>query len=123
MLTSAQINGVVQVLDVIEQLLVNQFEAALCTLSLCIERCPDAAWDMPVGNLAFCQVAFHTLFYTDFYLGPDEESFRLQAFHRENGDFFRDYEEFGERAPVLRYDKPSINTYVAHCRSKGRRHD
>ena len=33
--------------DLFKQLLVNQFEAALCTLNACVDRCPD------VGNLAF----------------------------------------------------------------------
>ena len=105
-------------LEIVKKLLANQFEAALCTLGLCIDRCPDAAWDGKVGNLVFCQVAFHTLFYTDFYLGADEASFRRQPFHRANGDFFRDYEEFEDRAPVLRYERPAVKAYLNHCRNK-----
>ena len=102
-----------------KQLLNNQFDAALCTLGFCVERCPDALWNGPVGNLAFCQVAFHALFFTDFYLGgPDEETFRNQPFHRENGHIFCDYEELEDRVQVLLYDKPAIKAYLMHCRNK-----
>jgi hypothetical protein len=105
-------------LDTFKELIGNQYEAALCTLNRCIERCPEAAWNGRVVNYAFCQVAFHTLFYADYYLGPNAESFRRQPFHRDNPDFFRDYEEFEDREPVLLYDKPSIGKYLQHCRKK-----
>lgn len=105
-------------LDTFKTLIANQFEAALCTLSTCIDRCPESAWDARVGNLRFCQVAFHTLFYADFYLGPNEESFRRQPFHRANQRFFGDYEEFEDRPPQARYDKTSIQNYLQHCREK-----
>ena len=105
-------------LDTFKTLIANQFEAAFCTLNRCIERCPETAWNGRVVNLAFCQVVFHTLFYTDYYLGPNEESFRRQPFHRDNQSIFRDYEELEDRAPVLLYDKPSIMKYMEHCRRK-----
>ncbi len=106
-------------LDTFKQLLANQFEAALCTLGLCIDRCPVATWNAPVGNLAFCQVAFHTLFFADYYRGQSEDSFRQQPFHLDNADLFRDYEELQPRQQRLLYDQPSIKAYVGHCRAKG----
>jgi hypothetical protein len=106
-------------IDLFKELVEHQFEAALCTLSICIEKCPDAAWNAPVANYKFCQVAFHTVFYADYYLGPpDEQSFREQPFHREYAGFFRDYEEFIDRQPVLLYDRPTVEKYVEHCRRK-----
>src|SRR5947209_20633939 len=70
----------------------------------------------------FCQVAFHTLFWADFYLGQDDDEkggeFRRQPFHRANERFFGDYEEFEDRAPVSLYDKTSIVAYMEHCRNK-----
>ena len=104
-------------LDTLKQLIAQQFEAALCTLSACIDRCPETVWNARVGNLAFCQVAFHTLFYADYYLGRDEASFR-QPFHRDNPQFFRDYEELEDRVQVQLYDKPSVQKYVQHVRTK-----
>jgi DinB family protein len=101
-----------------KQLLANQFEAALCTLNACIDRCPDGGWSARVGNYAFSQVAFHALFYADFYLGLDEASLRRQPFHRGNEHFFGRYEELEDRPPVTLYEKAQLKTYLAHCRSK-----
>ncbi len=99
-------------------LIAGQFEAALCMLNTCIEQCPVTAWDAPVANLAFCQAVFHALFYADCLLGKNTESLREQAFHRDNPDFFRDYEELEDRKQQLLYDKKSIITYMAFCRRK-----
>ncbi|UCF33438.1 MAG: DinB family protein [Phycisphaerales bacterium] len=104
--------------DAFKELIANQFEAALCTLNTCIEECPPTVWDAPVANLAFCQAVFHALFYTDCYLGPDTESLKQQAFHRENPDFFRDYEELEDRKQQQMYDKESTIKYMASCRRK-----
>ncbi len=105
-------------LDTVKELLGHQFEAAFCSLHICIERCPDPAWDSPVGNHPFCRLVFHTLFFADYYLGPNEESFKQQPFHRDNEPFFRDYEELEDREPKLLYDKEPIKTYLRHCRDK-----
>lgn len=61
---------------------------------------------------------FHTLFYADFYLGQDEESFRRQPFHVDNQHWFGDYEQLEDREPVSLYDRPSIRAYLEHCRRK-----
>ena len=105
-------------LETCKTLLGNQFEAALCTLGKCIDHCPDANWNARVGNHAFCQVAFHTLFFTDYYLGSDENDFRRQPFHLENAGFFRDYEELADHAPRLLYERPAIQNYLAYCRQR-----
>jgi hypothetical protein len=106
------------ILDTVKQLLANQFQAALCTLGICIDRCPDPIWNAPVANLKFCQVAFHTLFFTDLYLGHDVQSLRQQPFHQANPQFFRDYEELEHRPQTLMYDKPAIQSYLQHVRGK-----
>jgi uncharacterized damage-inducible protein DinB len=64
-------------------------------------------------------LVFHTLIFTDLYLGhDDEESFRRQPFHVRNENIFGDYEEFQDRAPVRLYDKASILAYLEYCRNK-----
>ncbi len=105
-------------LDTLKALITNQLEAALCTLNACIDECPEAAWDAPVANLAFCQVVFHTLFFADCSLGQNVESLREQTFHRNHKSFFRNYEELEDRKPELLYDQPSIVTYLEFCRHK-----
>lgn len=105
-------------LSPLKTLLANQFEAAFCMLNACIDRCPETVWNGRVANLAFNQAALHVLIFADLYLGESEIGFRDQPFHREHEKFFRDYEEFEDRAPVRMYDKPSIKTYLEFCRQK-----
>ncbi len=106
-------------LDTLREVIANQFHAALCTLSECIDRCPDAAWNSKIVSYEFSQVAFHTLIFTDFYLGDgDNEAFRRQPFHLDNVGRFGDYEEFEDRVPVTLYERPVIQSYVTHCRAK-----
>ena len=105
-------------LKTFQELITNQFEASFCTLNVCIDRCPEEAWDAPVANLRFCQVVFHTLFYADYYLGTNEESLRKQAFHSDNQQVFRDYEELQDRKQQFLYDRSFAKQYLAHCRGK-----
>jgi hypothetical protein len=110
--------GQALMLDTLKELIARQFEAALCTLNACIEQCPADAWDAPIANLAFCQAAFHALFYADCYLGLNTEALRQQVFHRDNPEFFRDYEELEDRKQQQMYDRESILAYMAFCRRK-----
>jgi hypothetical protein len=105
-------------LDTYKALTRNQFDAALCTLNACIDRCPESAWHAPVGNLKFCQVVFHTLIFVDVYLGRDEASVRDQPFHLANSDFFRDYEELEDRPQRNLYERGPVKVYLDHCRRK-----
>ena len=104
-----------------KELIANQFEAVFCMLGTCVDRCPDTNWHARVANLKFCQVAFHTLIFTDLYLGRDLESFRQQAFHRKNVAVFADYEELEDRVPQQVYDKSFVKAYLQHCRDKASR--
>jgi hypothetical protein len=107
-------------IDTFKELIRNQYEAAFCTLNACVDKCPETAWNAAVVNYKFCQVVFHTLFFTDYYLGLSEEPFRQQLFHREHARVFRDYEELEDRAPVLLYEKTWTKVYLEHCRNKAR---
>lgn len=105
-------------IEIIKSLIVSQFEASLCTLSHCVARCPDDLWNVRVAKYPFCQVAFHTLFFSDYYLGPDAESLRQQPFHLANPNLFGDYEQLEDREPQSLYEKPQIETYMDFCRGK-----
>lgn len=104
--------------DNFKKLTANQLEASLCTLNACIDKCPESGWNAPVANLLYCQVAFHALFFSDYYLGSDPESLKQQEFHRKNPDFFRDYEELEWRKQQLLYERDAIKDYLVHCRKK-----
>jgi hypothetical protein len=103
---------------ILKSLLTNQFEAALCTLGLCIDRCPEDSWNAPVVNLKYCQVAFHTLFFVDYYLEQTDQTIRDQDFHRAHADLFKDYEELEDRRQVNLYERDDIRLYLEHCRTK-----
>ena len=102
----------------IKTLIANQLAAALDTLKYCIEACPDSEWQEPHKDYPFSQVVFHTLFYTDFYLGRDSVPFKDQAFHQKHKDVFKDYEELGNKLSENLYGKTFCLDYLAHCASK-----
>lgn len=84
----------------------------------CIEQSDADRWEAPVDRLCFCQAVFHTLFFTDVYLGDDLESFKTQRFHQENATYFADYEELADRRQKNRYDRVLTRAYLEHCRGK-----
>lgn len=108
-------------LEAYKELIGRQYEAALCMLGACIERCPEDRWHEPVANLTFCQAAFHTLFFTDVYLDRDLESVRAQPFHDAHASEFADYEELAGRVQRLLYERPFVREYLRHCREKAGR--
>lgn len=105
-------------IDLFKQLIASQFEASLCTLAHSIEHCPGAAWDVRVARYPFCQVAFHTLFFADYYLEPSADSLKTQPFHLANPTLFGDYEQLEYREPVALYDRAQIRGYLDFCRQK-----
>jgi hypothetical protein len=105
-------------IETFQRFLASQFEASLCMLGHCVAKCPDALWNTRVARHPFCQVAFHTLIFTDLYLGPDADSLRQQPFHLANAQFFADYEQLEDREPVSRYERPQIEAYLDFCRTK-----
>jgi uncharacterized damage-inducible protein DinB len=105
-------------LGMIKDLLTNQFEAGFCTLNACIDQCPEEHWDLQIGRYPLSQVMFHTLFFVDYYLGSNEDALREQPFHRENAEFFADYEQMLPRVPETVYSRESLKKYLQHCRTK-----
>jgi len=66
--------------------LASQLEASLAMLRQCIAACPPDRFDDKIGNDSFRQVAYHTLFFFDFYLAPSETAFQLRDLHKKGGD-------------------------------------
>jgi hypothetical protein len=95
-----------------------QLLAALATLKACIENCPKDQLNERHGDYPFSQVAFHALFYFDFYLSDSEAEFFAQDFHVRNKAIFDDYEELEYRLPVKVYTHPFLMEYVDHCKKK-----
>lgn len=105
-------------LELYKQLITNQYQAVLHMLADAVDKCPDELWHEPVAELKVCQVVFHTLFFTDVYLGRTAAMVREQPFHQQHAGTFADYEELEPRRQVRTYEKPFIDTYVQHCCNK-----
>ena len=102
----------------IRSALSHQLRAALNTLGIAIDTCPDTEWQKDHGDAPFLHVVFHTLFYADYYLGRDSIPFKDQPFHKSNQDAFADYEELDDRKPVHLYGKVFCRDYLQHCLAK-----
>lgn len=60
----------------------NQYHANLAMLRNALEACPAELWDHAAHRNPFWRVAYHTLFYTDFYLQPRADDFQPWARHQ-----------------------------------------
>lgn len=105
-------------LPLYQQLITNQYQATLRMLFDAVQQCPDELWHEPIVELKFCQVAFHTLFFTDLYLGRKEAGFREQEFHRQHAETFADYEELEPVRQQHTYEKSFVELYLQFCREK-----
>ena len=63
--------------EYVKSILTGQFEASLCMLNQCVQKCPPEHWEGKIANDTFRQVAYHTLFYVDYYFHP-RETFQLR---------------------------------------------
>jgi hypothetical protein len=99
--------------EYLKQIVIAQFEAALAMLNQCITACPEEHWEERIANGTFRWVAYHTLFFVDLYLSPDQDSFVLRDLNILGGD---------ERKPVasIGLSKADTLAYLEICRGKMR---
>jgi hypothetical protein len=64
----------------------SQYEAALAMLKSCVASCGDEHYEGQVARDTFRTIAYHTLFWTDYYLSPGEQAFELRELHQQGGD-------------------------------------
>jgi hypothetical protein len=98
-----------------------QFAAAIQMMRLAIEACPDDLWDDRADGSPFWHLAYHALFYTDFYLSEDEKTFRPMEYHTDKAHFLPgDYQEFGGivATPEKAYTQAQLLDYSDHCLRK-----
>ena len=102
------------------QSLANQYGAGLSMLRSCVERADGDVWHAVVGKFPYWRITYHVLHATDFYLSPDEATFRPQPFHREGYEllgapFWAPDQEVIVDQP---YDRGTLAGYVDTCRAK-----
>lgn len=88
----------------------SQYCASLAMLRQTIEKCPESLWlDNSFAN-PFWRLAYHTLIYTHFYLGPSEEVFIPWEKHKEG------LQLLGPDAPdAVAFSKAEVLVYLEHC--------
>jgi hypothetical protein len=103
-----------------------QFGAAIDMFENAIAKCPDNLWtyNYSTGSdtanathideirSSYWYIAFHTLFFTDYYLDMDPDSFKMPE------PFTIKEEDIDEVMPEKIYTKEELLKYTSHCRSK-----
>jgi len=86
-----------------------QYHASLAMLKQAIEDCPDELWIEDVQP-SYWRIAYHTLFFTHFYLMPDQHTFTPWEKHR------RDAVELELTPERLEpYTQEELLAYLAVC--------
>lgn len=93
----------------IQEELGKQFGAGLDMLSDSIGTCPDTIWQ---SDGRFSQMAYHTLFFLDYYLTKEPVGFSPPSHFS--------YSEFEEEPELVIFSKAELLHYLNNCRSKAR---
>lgn len=105
------------------ELLERQFIASIQMLRKAIESCPEELWDDRSDGTPFWHIAYHALFYCDFYLSENEKAFEPPAMHQEQRHFLPgDYKQFGGVVvtPEGCYERRQLIDYADQCIEKCR---
>jgi hypothetical protein len=94
-------------MDQLKPALVGQYHAAMDMLKGAIEACPNEIWVGGAPPRNFWRLAYHTLFYTHFYLQVRSEDFTPWEHHRDEVE--SDQER--ERLDATPYTREELLTY------------
>ena len=113
-------------IDNIKNELWRQFGASLDMFENALEKCPGHLWnynystgkdtsdakDIEEIRSTFWYIAFHTLFFTDYYMDMDPDNFKMPD------NFGISEEEIDEVMPRKIHSKAELLEYTSHCRRK-----
>jgi len=104
------------------QTLINrQFAASIQMIRSTIEACPDQLWDDRTDGSPFWHLAYHALFYADFYLSDREKAFKPTDFHKNNLQLLPgDYRKYAGivKTPKKALGRDQLLAYADHCVQK-----
>jgi hypothetical protein len=99
--------------NLFKQSLWQQFGASIDMLENALQMCPPGLWHDPQKDqwFDFWYIAYHTLFYLDFYLSDTPDNFMPPA-------PFTLSEFSADEFPMRAYEKAELLGYLEHCRQK-----
>jgi hypothetical protein len=105
-----------------KSILWQQLGASIDMLENAMQACPEEVWGDPSKRpewlsrnvVGFWYVAYHALFFLDFYLSDSAEEFAPPE------PFNKDELDPAGRLPERPYSKAELQTYLEHCRGKCR---
>jgi len=93
-----------------------QYHAGLTMLAECVEKCPEEMWTAGTHPRTFWRIAFHAAFFTQLYLGPDENMFeRWPGCHETDEPLFAEPPEldpYGLPEGAEPYGRDEILVYI-----------
>jgi hypothetical protein len=88
-----------------------------------VEACPGEFWDDRSEGTPFWHIAYHALFFCDFYLSDSDKAFQARDYHSDQYQFLPgDYEDFAGivTTPDQCLSREQLLEYADHCREKCR---
>ncbi len=104
-----------------QTMIYRQFAAAIQTIRMAIDACPETLWDDRSDGRPFWHLAYHALFFIDFYLSDEEKKFQVVDFHEDKAQFLPgDYREYAGIVvtPEKAFRKNQLLGYADHCLQK-----
>lgn len=97
-----------------------QFAAAIQMIRMAVEACPDDLWDDRSNGSPFWHIAYHALFYTDFYLTENVDVFKPMEYHIDKANMLPTIGEDGGviTTPATAFTKEQLLDYCDYCLQK-----
>ena len=93
--------------------LLTAYSPALAMLNNCINLCPDEFWADDNKGTPFWRIAYHTLFYTDFYLSDGPQNFRPWENHLATYNALGEFTPDGQKVIITTvYVKEQLKAYL-----------
>jgi hypothetical protein len=92
--------NIMDAMEMMRPVLKSQYHASLAMLRETIERCPEPLWSRGDYRNPFWRIAYHSLYYTHFYLQPNADSFRPWEHHQTGIQFMDDQERPRQYASI-----------------------
>jgi len=97
----------------LQAVLKSQYLASLTMLRKAIDACPAELWTDTSYVNQFWQIAYHTLFYTDFYLQSSESAFVPWEHHRPEHNYFTSRSKTPQS--ITPYSVDELRAYCKRC--------